>query len=200
MSLVLLLQARGRMTASELAAELEVSVRTVYRDLESLSAAGVPVYAEPGPHGGCQLIDGYRFPLRPEEAEALLLLGVPDVLRELGLDRAGRRNWQAGGPPETGLPAARSTGSQALVHLDMPPWFRSEEPVPDLRVLAEALRRRRQLELHYGRASPRDGPAVRTVTPLGLVNKAGVWYLVAMSKGRRPTVFRAARITSARVT
>ncbi len=90
-SLVLLLQARGRMTARALAGELGVSVRTIYRDLEGLSAAGVPVFAESGPGGGCQLVDGYRFPLRalrPDEAEALLILGVPGALRELGLDGA----------------------------------------------------------------------------------------------------------------
>ena len=91
LSLVLLLQARGQATAQAIAAELEVSVRTVYRDLEALVAAGVPVLTESGPGGGCRLMEGYRFPLRglrPDEAEALLILGVPGVLRELGLDAA----------------------------------------------------------------------------------------------------------------
>jgi len=90
-SLVLLLQARGRTTGLALARELGVSVRTIYRDLAALSAAGVPVLAESGPGGGCQLLEGYRFPLRglrPEEAEALLILGVPGAVRELGLDPA----------------------------------------------------------------------------------------------------------------
>src|SRR5438270_5886060 len=89
-SLVLLLQARGRTPASVLAAELEVSVRTIYRDLAALSVAGVPVVTESGPGGGCQLPDDYRFPLRglrPDEAEALLILGIPAVFGELGLDR-----------------------------------------------------------------------------------------------------------------
>lgn len=170
------------MTAADLAAELDVSVRTVYRDMDALSAAGVPVYAESGPHGGCQLLDGYRFPLRglrPEEAEVLLILGVPAVLRDLGLDG----------------PAA----SRALVHLDMPPWFRNEEPAPELRVLAQALRQQRRLELRYARVSgPAQGARPRTVDPLGLVNKAGIWYLVAASRARI-TVFRCGRIVSARV-
>ncbi len=197
-SLVLLLQARGQVTAAALARELEVSVRTVYRDLEALSAAGVPVLTESGPGGGCGLLDGYRFPLRglrPEEAEALLILGVPSALGELGLEgaaaaahrkirvTAGQREPDGGGSP-------------ALVHLDMPRWFRGHEQVPHLRTLAEALRRHRRLAIAY---QPPDGSsaATRTVGPLGLVNKAGTWYLVATSSGGRVSVFRAGRIASA---
>ncbi len=120
-SLVLLLQARGTVTARALAAELGVSVRTVYRDLEALGAAGVPVITESGPGGGCRLMDGYRFPLRglrPDEAEALLILGVPEALRELGLDRsldAAHRQIQV----------TSGADRTALVHLDMPRWFGS---------------------------------------------------------------------------
>ena len=199
LSLVLLLQARGRATAQAIAAELGVSVRTVYRDLEALAAAGVPVLTESGPGGGCRLLEGYRFPLRglrPDEAEALLILGVPGVLRELGLDRAldaAQRQIQvtAGGP---------DGGGAALVHLDMPRWFGGQEEVPCLRDLAQALRARRRLALRY-RRSDEDGDAtLRVVGPLGLVNKAGLWYLAA-SVHDRPAVrvFRAARIASARV-
>lgn len=210
-SLVLLLQARGQLTASELASELCVSVRTVYRDLAGLSSVGVPVLAESGPGGGCRLLDGYRFPLRglrPEEAEALLILGVPGALRELGLEAAaaaaqhqirvtagldGRVPADAGG--------SRPDRARALVHLDMPRWFRSPEQVPQLRTLAEAVRGRRRLELRYQRAAdlrPRD-LAPRVVAPLGLVNKAGTWYLVAMTRAGRVAVFRAARVSWARI-
>ena len=204
LSLVLLLEARGRATAQAIAAELEVSVRTVYRDLEALAAAGVPVRTESGPGGGCRLMEGYRFPLRglrPDEAEALLILGVPGVLRELGLDRAldaaqrQIRITAADGADE---------GGAALVHLDMPRWFGGQEEVPCLRDLARALRARQRLAIRY---LPRDGVAdarPRVVGPLGLVNKAGLWYLVASSAGGvrdRPgaRVFRVARIASARV-
>jgi predicted DNA-binding transcriptional regulator YafY len=196
-SLVLLLQARRRTTAQALAKELEVSVRTVYRDLEALSAAGVPVLAERGPGGGCQLLDGYRFPLRglrPEEAEALLILGVPSVISELGLDRAAIAAQR-----QIRVTAGRGEGA-ALVHLDMPRWFGSQEEAPHLRTLAEALRRRQHLALGYARGDGPAGPgATRVVGPLGLVNKAGIWYLVAATRSGRVAVFRAARISSARV-
>jgi predicted DNA-binding transcriptional regulator YafY len=199
-SLVLLLQARGRMTARNLARELEVSVRTVYRDLEVLGAAGVPVWAESGPGGGCQLLDGYRFPLRglrPEEAEALLILGVPSALRELGLEGAATAAHRQ-------IRVTAGTDARPLVHLDLPRWFRGREEVPHLRTVAEALRRQRHLAFGYRRGDggpgPDPGPAPpRVVGPLGLVNKAGTWYLVAVARGGQVTVFRAGRISSARV-
>jgi predicted DNA-binding transcriptional regulator YafY len=168
--LLLLLQTRGRATAQTLADELEVSIRTVYRDLEALSAAGVPVYAESGPGGGCQLVDGYTSPLHSlteDEASALLLLGVPEALTELGLH-------------------SRRT-KHATIHLDMPRWFHTSDETPHLPTLAEALRNNKKLILNRG----------RTVDPLGLVNKAGIWYLVA--KARSTRVFRVSRITAARV-
>ena len=200
--LVLLLQARGQMTARSLAGELEVSVRTVYRDLDALSAAGVPVRAESGPGGGCQLLDGYSFALRslrPEEAEALLILGVPAAVRELGLEgavTAAQRQIRVTAGLDVGGSAAQ------LVHLDMPRWFSGGEDVPCLRTLAEALRRQRRLALRYRRAADDQktlGPE-RPVNPLGLVNKAGIWYLVASANaGAKVTVYRAGRIASARV-
>ena len=192
LSLALLLQARGGATARALAAELGVSVRTVYRDLEALSAAGVPVVTEAGPGGGCRLMDGYRFPLRglrPDEAEALLILGVPTVLRELGLEgalTAAHRQIQV----TAGLTAA------ALVHLDMPRWFGGQEAVPCLRDLARALRLGRKLAIRY----PPPDREPRVVGPLGLVNKAGIWYLVAVPRRAGDIrVFRAGRVSAARI-
>ena len=199
LSLALLLQARGTATARTLAAELGVSVRTVYRDLAALGAAGVPVVTEAGPGGGCRLMDGYRFPLRglrPDEAEALLILGVPAVLRELGLAgalTAAHRQIRV---------TAGHTAS-ALVHLDMPRWFGGQEEVPCLRDLARALRLGRKLAIRY---TPPDREP-RVIGPLGLLNKAGIWYLVAHSgAGARAgagagdvRVFRAGRVSAARV-
>jgi len=194
LSLVLLLQARAGATARALAAELGVSVRTVYRDLEALAAAGVPVITESGPGGGCRLMEGYRFPLRglrPDEAEALLILGVPEVLRELGLEgalTAAHRQIRV----TAGLAAA------PLVHLDLPRWFGGHEEVPCLRVLAQALRLGRRLAFRYPSAE-HPGREPRVAGPLGLVNKAGTWYLVAEPAARDVRVFRAGRVSGARV-
>jgi predicted DNA-binding transcriptional regulator YafY len=194
-SLALLLQTRGRMSARALASALEVSVRTVYRDIAALNAAGVPVVTESGPNGGCWLLDGYRFPLRGlsgDEAAALLLLGVPAVVAELGLAgslAAAQRKVRAG-----------AGAGAALVHLDMPRWFHGAEPVPHLRTLAAAIRDGRQVRLGYRRGD-QGAETTRVVSPLGLVNKAGVWYLVATGAPRagEPAVFRAGRVASAEV-
>ena len=159
----------------------------------------MPVFTESGQGGGCQLVAGYRFPLRglrPEEAEALLILGVPGALSDLGLDgalTAAQRQVRV----TAGLAGPGGKGA-ALVHLDMPRWFRSSEPVPCLRSLAQAVRRQRRLVIEYRRADDRPARS-REVGPLGLVNKAGTWYLVAVTRSRQVTVFRAGRIGSARV-
>jgi predicted DNA-binding transcriptional regulator YafY len=203
LSLVLLLQARGVMTARALAAELRVSVRTVYRDLEALSAARVPVITESGPGGGCRLMDDYRFPLRglrPQEAEALLILGVPEAVRELGLDRALDAAHRQ-------IRVTAGLAASTLVHLDMPRWFGSQEEVPCLRDLAQALRLGRKLRFRYRHRDGRDDEP-RVVGPLGLVNKAGTWYLIAIRpavpehqarENGDPAVFRVGRVTSARL-
>ena len=211
-SLALLLQARGRASARALAAELEVSVRTVYRDIAALNLAGVPVVTESGPGGGCWLLDGYRFPLRGlsgDEAAALLVLGVPAAVAELGLADALAAAQQkiriTAGTGGGGGGAGRGA-APALVHLDMPRWFGGSEPVPWLRTLAAAVRARHQLRLGYRRGSG-DDETTRVVCPLGLVNKAGTWYLVAAGVKRAagedtgaegdPVVFRVGRVTSA---
>ena len=185
--LALLLQARGRMTASALADELEVSVRTVYRDIEALGAAGVPVFAESGPGGGCQLIEGYRMPLTSlstEEATALLALGIPAPIRELGLapalEAAHDRVREASG----------FVTEPITVHVDLPRWFGSAERVPNLPLLAEAIRCRRRVDLTY------NGKHQRGLGILGLVNKAGLWYAVAVGS-REPFVLRVARVHKA---
>lgn len=181
----LLLQARGRMTAADLAAELEVSVRTVYRDLEALSSAGVPVWTQSGPGGGCRLVDGYRMPLSAlstDEASALLMLGTSAPLRDLGLEpsliAARRRVTDISGVSDV-----------VTVHVDVPRWFSTVEPVPHLPALARAIRDRCQVDLHY-HAKRHERRA-----PLGLVNKAGTWYAV-LESARGPYVVRVGQIDS----
>ena len=195
--LLLLLQARGGLTAEILARELEVSVRTVLRDVDALSAAGVPIYAERGPAGGIRLVEGYRTRLTgmtAEEAEALFLSGLPGPAAELGL---GTVVAAAQVKVMAALPAELRSRSSRLVqrfHLDAGAWFRGSEPVPHLPTVAEAVWAARRLEIGYRRD---DATATRVLEPLGIVLKAGIWYLVARSEGE-PRTYRVSRITEAR--
>lgn len=198
LSLLLLLQNRGRMTAPEIAAELEVSVRTVYRDVDALSASGVPVYADRGPAGGYRLLDGYRTRLTgltDDEADSLFLAGMPGPAAELGLGAdlaTAQLKLRAALPPEL---ETRSRRIQERFHLDAPGWFRDAEPVPYLAAAAEAVWRRRVLRVHYRRWR---GEVHRDLHPLGLVLKGGIWYLVARV-GERVRSYRVGRILAAEV-
>ncbi len=193
LSLLLLLQTRGRLTAGELARELEVSVRTIYRDVESLSAAGVPVYSDRGPTGGYQLLDGYRTRLTgltPDEAESLFLAGMPGPAAELGLGTVlatAQLKLLAALPPELQSRAGR-IGER--FHLDAPGWFHEGERLPHLATVADAVWNQRRLHVRYQRWR---GEVERTLDPLGLVLKAGAWYLVARASGQLRT-YRASRI------
>ena len=195
--ILLLLQTNGKMTASRLATELEVSVRTIYRDVEALSGAGVPIYAEAGPGGGVRLVDGYRTRLTgltAEEAEALALSGLPGAASELGLGTvlaAAQLKVDAALPPEL---RSRAVRMRERFHLDAPGWFAREEPVPHLAVLSRAVWEERRLEVRYGKP---DGDVRRVLDPLGLVLKAGVWYLVALSgRTRSLRTFRVSRFVA----
>jgi predicted DNA-binding transcriptional regulator YafY len=179
LSMLILLQARGRMSAAALAREFEVSVRTVYRDADQLSAAGVPVFAERGRSGGFRLLEGFGArlaELTAGEAEALALSGVTQAAADLGLGdgaRTARTKLLANLPPRTGASAARVA---ARFHLDPLPWYGRRAPPPALREVAAAVWSDRRIRLRYERWK---GEVRRTVTPLGLVMKAGAWYLVA---------------------
>ena len=199
MQLLLLLQTNGKMTASRLAEELEVSVRTIYRDIEALSGAGVPIYAEAGPGGGVRLVDGYRTRLTgltAEEAEALALSGLPGAASELGLGTvlaAAQLKVDAALPPEL---RSRAVRMRERFHLDAPGWFAREEPVPHLAALSRAVWEEQRVEIRYRK---REGEVKRLLDPLGLVLKAGVWYLVALSgRTRSLRTFRVSRVVSVR--
>jgi len=196
LSIVLLLQNRGRLTAQELAEELEVSVRTIYRDVESLSAAGVPVYGEPGHQGGYALVEGYRTRLtglHGDEADALSLAGLPGAAAELGL---GSVLTAAQLKLDAALPASlreRSGRIRERFHLDAPAWYRDAEPVPYLTAVADAVWNQRTLHVRYHRwAEPQE--VDRVLHPLGVVLKAGIWYLVAVADGGAIRTYRISQI------
>ncbi|MFG1810137.1 helix-turn-helix transcriptional regulator [Streptomyces sp. NPDC049040] len=193
LSILLLLQTRGRMTAAELAAELEVSPRTVYRDVESLHAAGVPLYGDAGHSGGYRLLAGYRTRLtglNAGEAEALFLSGAPGPAAELGLGpalAAAQLKLRAALPPELREQADRM---RTRFHLDAPGWYAADAEVPYLPQVADAVWHGRVLHVRYRRwKEPTD--VDRRLEPYGLVLKAGRWYAVA---GPGPRTYRVDQI------
>ena len=197
-SLLLLLQSRGGQTAAELGRELEVSVRTIHRDVDALSASGVPIYADRGPHGGVRLVDGYRTRLTgmtADEAEALFLSGLPGPAAELGLGTvvaAARLKVLASLPVEL---RARASRLVERFHLDAAAWYHADEPVPHLGALSEAVWEAQRVEIGYDRG---DKTVDRVLEPIGLVLKAGVWYLVAGADGQ-PRTYRVSRVTRVNV-
>ncbi|MFG2516745.1 helix-turn-helix transcriptional regulator [Streptomyces sp. NPDC048584] len=191
--MVLLLQSRPSMTAAELASELEVSERTVTRDAQALSEAGVPVYADRGRVGGYRLIGGYRTRLTGlarGEAEALFLSGVPGALREMGLeDAASAARLKVSAALLPSLRDAPRTAAQRF-HLDAPGWFREAVTPELLPVLAGAVWGDLRVVARYRRAAgigagmgAGSGVVERELEPYGLVLKAGVWYLCARVRG-----------------
>ncbi|MFE2098071.1 MULTISPECIES: YafY family protein [unclassified Streptomyces] len=200
LSILLLLQTRGRVPAHELADRLEVSVRTIYRDVEALSASGVPVYAERGRHGGIELLAGFRTDvtgLTADESRALFILAAQGAHAALGLDAAlgsALRKVMAA-LPAPHRPAAEVTSRRILV--DATRWRSGPQRAVDLEVLQDAVFCDRRLRLRYRHSGERE-PRTYTVDPYGLVAKAGVWYLVADRRGA-PRLFRADRVRSARL-
>jgi predicted DNA-binding transcriptional regulator YafY len=199
LEMLLLLQARGQLTAAELAERLEVSARTVYRDAEALSSAGVPVYAERGRCGGIRLLAGYRTDvtgLTQDEARALFVLTTGGAHEDLGLGNAARsavlKVMRA--VPAPFRPAATATSQRILV--DPAGWMRGAEPAGQLGVLQAAVFSDRRLRLRYRSSGRAAELAERVVDPYGLVCKAGIWYLVA-DQGGEPRLFRVSRVVSA---
>ncbi|NLU69635.1 WYL domain-containing protein [Streptomyces sp. HNM0574] len=202
LSILLLLQTRGRVPAEELARRLEVSARTIHRDVEALSTAGVPVYAERGRNGGIALLPGYRTDvtgLTADEARALFVLHTTGSTHSaLGLDDAlgsALRKVMAA-LPAPHRPAAELTSRRILV--DPGRWRAGEPAAVDLDTLHPAVLADRRLRIRY-RHSGETETHRYTVDPYGLVAKAGVWYLVADRRGA-PQLFRADRISSVTVT
>src|SRR5437867_717079 len=198
LSLLLLLQARKRLKAGDLAERLQVSERTVYRDLDALSSAGVPVYAQRGPNGGVALLGEWRTSLTgltEPEAQALAAVSVPGALSDIGLQESLRSSLikLAASLPAVQQQAAEHARQRLLI--DPTGWFQAKEAVPHLRLLREAVWRDRRVRLRY--RNPEGVASERVVDPYGLVIKADRWYLVA-GTSRGPSVFRGARVEGAR--
>ncbi|MGW8687876.1 helix-turn-helix transcriptional regulator [Streptomyces sp. NPDC055817] len=196
--MVLLLQSRPSMTAGELARELEVSERTVTRDAQALSEAGVPVYADRGRAGGYRLIGGYRTRLTGlarGEAEALFLSGVPGALREMGLeDAASAARLKVSAALLPSLRDASRTAAQRF-HLDAPGWFKEPRTPELLPAVADAVWDDRMVRARY-RRDEAGAEVERELEPYGLVLKAGVWYLCArVAGGGAHRVYRIDRFT-----
>jgi predicted DNA-binding transcriptional regulator YafY len=190
-----MLQLRGRLSAEALAQEFEVSVRTIYRDIDQLSAAGVPVYAERGRSGGFALHEGYRTRLTgftPAEAEALLLAGAGPAASDLGIGAeaaAAQLKLLASLPPDAGASAQHIA---SRFHLDPADWYARDEKLDFLPTLANAVWREQRVRIRY---ESWNDVVTRELDPLGLVLKAGRWYLVAANKGK-PRTYRASNIQS----
>jgi predicted DNA-binding transcriptional regulator YafY len=199
LSFLMLLQTRGQMTAQQLSEELEVSVRTIYRDLDALSAAGVPVYAERGPGGGCALLDSYRTTLTgltQDEVHALFMLSIPAPLAELGVDRELRAALLK---LAAALPDARrhdEARARQRIHLDSEGWFETREPVPHLQTIQQALWQDHKLGITY--RLPFEAQAEWLIEPYGLVAKGDTWHLVCVRDGHM-RVYRVSRVLDAAV-
>ena len=196
LSILMTLQSRGRVSAPELAAALEVSVRTVYRDIDHLSAAGVPVWGDRGRQGGFQLREGWRTQLTgltADEAQALFMAGLPGPARDLGLAQAAasvQLKLVAALPADWRADAERAA---SRFHLDPVDWFRGTAPPEHLKTVAAAVWSGQRLRMRYESWS---SVSEREVDPFGLVLKAGVWYLVAR-QGRELRTFRLSGIQHA---
>jgi predicted DNA-binding transcriptional regulator YafY len=198
LSILILLQLRGRLTAAELAAEFEVSDRTIYRDIDALSIAGVAIYGDRGPGGGFALLDGYQTRLTglaADEAEAMPMIGVMAQAAELGLGQAATtaRNKLLAALPDKGRQSADRVSER--VHFDPTNWYRGTDPVPHLPAVARAVLDQHGIAMHY-----RSWSAQRRwhCEPLGLVMKAGEWYLAAQARGKM-RIFRLAAMSDVEI-
>jgi predicted DNA-binding transcriptional regulator YafY len=194
LSMLMILQSKGMVTAAELAQQLEVTERTVYRDVDALSAAGIPVYTSKGPGGGIGLVEEYRnslTALKQDEVRALFLLEIPPVLEQLGVGETVRKAMMK----LSSTMSRFQKEEQVNILLDPLDWNQQEEPVPWLKICQEALQEKRMLELTY--RSEFNTDLIMQVMPLGLVAKMQRWYLV-VERGDHYRTLQVTRIRFAR--
>ncbi|HEY0003772.1 MAG TPA: YafY family protein [Pyrinomonadaceae bacterium] len=184
LSILLLLQLHQRMTGRELAKRLEVSERTIHRDMEALSMAGVPLMAERGSSGGWMLMEGYRTNLtglNEAEVQALFLTRPASLLADLSLDKASEAAFIKLLAALPSISRRDAEYARQRIHVDVKSWNRAAEEVPCLHTLQEAVWQERKVSFTYGQ--PDECARERLVDPLGLVAKGSVWYLVAAVEG-----------------
>jgi len=199
LAMLMLLQTRGQLTARQLAAELEVSERTIYRDVTALSASGVPIYTEGGPGGGIALLEEYHTSLtglNADEVQALSMLNIPEPLVRLGVApnlKAALLKLSAAMPDSTRQAEAHT---RQRIHLDTRGWFEAEESTPHLQTIQQAVWQENLIELTF--RGDFETVLTQTVSPYGLVAKANAWHLVA-ERNTHLSVIRVARITTVRL-
>lgn len=192
LTMLMLLQTQGKLTAHQLAVELEVSVRTIYRDVLALSTAGIPIYTEDGAGGGISLVDDYQTRLtglRPEEAQALFMLDIPAPLVQLGVGqqlKAALLKLSAAIPPSV---REKQTEVRHRLHLDAAWWFQPEEPTPCLQTIQQAVWQDRLLQITF--RGDFNTTIEQIIAPYGLVAKASIWYVVFARQG----MIRARRVS-----
>ncbi|PWA07628.1 YafY family transcriptional regulator [Pueribacillus theae] len=197
-SILLLLQTHGRMTAKELAEKLEVSERTIYRDMDALSGAGIPVFADRGKNGGWSLLEGYRTTLtglKEAEIRALFVPSSEQLIDDLGLTHSSEeaRNKLIASLPSIYRENAKDMWNR--IHIDTSTWRGRKEKIASFEVLKDAIWKKNKLKINYQRA---DGNMLnRIVNPLGLVAKGSRWYFIASKDNGDIRNYRASRIQSA---
>jgi len=201
-SIVLLLQSHRQLTSRDLAGRLEVSPRTIHRDMEALSGAGIPVVAERGTGGGWSLLGEYRTNLtglNEAEIQSLFVSKPSRLLTDLNLEKAAEGAFLK---LLAALPSVYRRGAEHAcqrIYVDVTGWNRAEEAVPFLHALQEAVRQERRVRILYGRGEC-DAATERLVDPLGLVAKGSVWYFVAAAvDGEEVRSYRVSRVLQVEV-
>ncbi|MBW8350972.1 YafY family transcriptional regulator [Bacillus sp. IITD106] len=194
-SILLLLQSQGQMTAKELAERLEVSERTIYRDMDALSGIGVPIFAERGKNGGWSLLDGYQTDLtglKESEIRALFVSPSPSLLDDLGMTRTSdeARHKLIASLPSIYRENAKEVWSR--IHIDTASWRKRKEKTASFEILKKAIWKDHKIKIVYKRADGKTNE--RIVKPLGLVAKGDLWYFIASKDNDDIRNYRVSRI------